>query len=441
MFKSKRDLFKWLLVILTLLFVPYGAVLTILIFCLLYFRGSLANLDLLLLYFLVFFVQNATGGSGENNLSNLRYLLIFIILLSRVKGFSFLIIFSKGSFIPILFLFLLIHSLFFSYDSVNSLIELASFSLMIFFTFKSSFFKSIEQRATIIKNIEAMYIAIIICSAFSFLQPSIAYLKNGVGFQGVSLHPNAFGVVLAPFTGFLLIKLFKKFTKKGLLFFILSFIFTYLSLSRTSILSVLLGLIGIILINTKLRKLISKKFFLFFSLSSILLFLYYSEITQFTIDFLNKSNANTVQDSFIASRGALLHSQITNISNHPFLGIGFKMPSDLNSFKDPMTLGKAYEKGSILLASIEELGIIGAVILLITIISFLKIRKNKYNSFLILALIALFTNLGEATLFSVGGIGVLVWTFIFLCTHNGFLEEKLDKPNKNLNLCQSPTNK
>ncbi|MEM0519055.1 O-antigen ligase family protein [Aequorivita flava] len=433
MFESVTNYFKWLLVILTLLYVPYGILLTLIVFLFLYFRGNLSNLDLLLLYFLIFFVQNVNGGDGTSDLGSLRYSLIFVSFLKSNNGFSFRSLFSKAIYFPLLFLFLLLHSLFFSYDPFNSLVELSSFTLMIFFTYKSSYFGSIPERNVIVNNIEAMFIAIIICSAFSIFQPAISYLKNGVGFQGISLHPNAFGIVLAPFTGFLLIKLFNKFSKKDFVFFIFSFVFTYLSLSRTSLLSIFLGLAVIVMINSKLRRLITKKILVLFSLGSILLLFYYSKINSFIFRFLNKSNAETIQDSFIASRGSLVENQIDNIIIHPFFGIGFKMPSDLIPLNNPLTIGKAYEKGNLFLASIEELGVIGAIILLLTIISLLKIEKQKNSPFLIITLIALFTNFGEATLFSVGGIGVLIWTFVFLCMHNGILEDKLIRVNKKVN--------
>jgi hypothetical protein len=431
MSKINKEIFKWIIVILTLLFIPYGLIITLSIFCVLFIGKRLTNLDLILLYFLIFFVQNASG-EGEAITKNLKYILIFVSFLLTVgqKGFSIRPLFSKAFCFPVLFLFLLIHSLIFSYDSANSLVEELIFGLMIIFTYKNTYFENIYNRKKVLINIEAMYIALLLSSVFSFLIPSISYLRNGVGFQGVSIHPNAFGIVMAPFCGLLLLRLFQKCTTKDLVLFVLSFSFIYLSQSRTSLLSIFLGLFTLMVINSELRRLISKKMLAVLIFSSLFFLFYYDKINNLIYSFLNKTNSATITDSILSSRGKLIENQMVNIENHLFFGIGFKIPSDLKPVQEAFSIGKDYEKGNALLAGVEELGIIGAIVLLITIIYILKIRNNKNNIFLILPLIALFTTMGEATLFSIGGAGILVWTLIFICMHNGFLEQKIENRKK-----------
>ena len=170
-----------------------------------------------------------------------------------------------------------------------------------------------------------------------------------------------------------------------------------------------------------------RKLIVFLVVSSAFIVVYLGSLSNYFINFLDKSNTGSITESVLLSRGSLIDKQVLNISNNPIFGIGFKNPSDLKKIDDIFSTGKAYEKGNMFLASLEELGIIGSVILFLTIIALLKLHQNSYNNLLVLPLIALITIMGEATLFSIGGIGILIWSFVFLSFHNGLLVEKMGK--------------
>ncbi|MCZ2085616.1 MAG: O-antigen ligase family protein [Flavobacteriales bacterium] len=427
----KEDIIKWLTVILILLLIPYGSIFLVVIFTFLFFRKKIYNIDLLLLYFLLFFTQNLVGG-GEAGLKNIRFLLIFISFFLTVgqRGFSYKSLFRKNSFVPFLFIFLLLHSIIFSYNIANSIVELLSFLLLFLFAFKNTYFENVQQRVRIINDIEAMYIAILLLSIITIAIPSISYAKNGTGFQGVGNHPNTFGVVVAPFCGWALIKLVQRFSLKDLILSVLCLVFLYLTQSRTALLSVFLGIITLMIINKKLRVLISRKTLVLIILSAAFIILNLNSITTSMFNFLDKSKTGSVEESVLLSRGSIIDKQTFNIDKNPLFGIGFKTPSDLIVSENVFSLGKPYEKGNTLLAAVEELGIIGFIILFIAIVLLLKLRINRRSSLLILPLIGLFTTMGEATLFSIGGIGVLIWAFVFLSFHNGILLEKKGKVKK-----------
>lgn len=432
MMDLKKDILKWIIVILILLFLPYGSVLLVLAFIILFFKNNIYNSDLLLLYFLLFFIQNVAEGGGNSGLNNTRFLLIFVSFLKMVSqnGFSYNLLFRKAIYFPILIIFLVLHSIIFSYNMANSLVELVSFMALFFFTFQNTYFENIQQRSRILNSIEAMYIAIIALSIISFAIPSIAYARNGVGFQGVGNHPNAFGVVIAPYCGWMIIRLFQKFNSRDLALAFTSFIFLFLTQSRTSILSLLLGIIVIMIINKKLRILISRKTLILIMISSSLIIFNLNTLSDSIFNFLDKGNTGSVEESILSSRGSLIDKQTYNINNNPLFGIGFKTPSDFIIAENVFTIGKPYEKGNMILAVTEELGTIGFIILFITITSLLKLGSNRRTILLILPAVAIFTTMGEATLFSIGGIGVIIWAFIFLSFHNGMLIEKQNSAKK-----------
>lgn len=434
--EKKNDIFKWIAVILTLLFIPYGSVFLVVFFSFLFFRKKVFNIELLILYFLIFFVQNVAGGDATSGINNIRFLLIPISLLRSfgVMSISYRRLFKKASYFSLLIIFILLHSLLFSYNPANSLFELVVFTALMLFAFQNTYFENIQQRTRLINSIEAMYLAIIILSAISFLEPSISYLRNGVGFQGISVHPNAFGVVLAPYCGWKLLQLLKKHSFKTIMLFLISFVFVYLSLSRTSLLSVILGLLSIMIINKDLRVLISKKVLAIMFIGGVFIIFNFNTINTTIFNFLDKSKTGSIQESVMSSRGAIIESQMHNIEENPFFGIGFKIPSNLNVGEDLFEGGKAYEKGNMLIAAIEELGVVGLIILLITLLSLLKLKNNKESLFLIVPLVALFSTMGEATLFSIGGIGVLIWAFVFFSFHNGILEAKIKKHTPKIKL-------
>lgn len=433
----QADIIKWIIVILVLLFIPFGSVLLVAVAIILFYKKKIFNIDLLLLYFLLFFIQNVSGGTSGSGLDNVRFLLIFASFTSTVrqKLFSFKILFKKASYFGMLFSFLILHSILFSFETLNSLVELVSFLFLFLFAFKNTYFENLRERARVINNIEAMYIAVIFLSLFTFAVPAVAYARNGTGFQGVGNHPNSFGVVMAPFVGWTLVKLIQKFSFKDLVLMLLSFVLLYLSQSRTSMFSVILGLICIILVNREFRILFLRKGSLILLMTASLIIINFSSISSTVFAFLDKSKSGSIEESVLLSRGSLIENQTNNIDKNPFFGIGFKTPSNLMLEKSAFSLGKPYEKGNMLTAAVEEIGFVGFLILLITIIALLKPGKNRKTALFILPIIALCTTLGESTLFSIGGIGVLIWTFVFLLFHNGNLSHQ---KRNNSNLKQIP---
>lgn len=172
-------------------------------------------------------------------------------------------------------------------------------------------------------------------------------------------------------------------------------------------------------VNNSFRKLFSRKLLLLV-LPLLLTFLLFSDQIQvLSKEFLLKSGDDTFVESVKRSRGDLLQNQIANIDKNPILGIGFKVPS--NKSLDTGGEDKLYyEKGNMLTATIEELGFTGLILMLLVFI-FLIRRQGRFTNnteYQLLPIIAIFTTLGEATLFAIGGLGTFIWLLIFLSKSN-----------------------
>lgn len=103
----------------------------------------------------------------------------------------------------------------------------------------------------------------------------------------------------------------------------------------------------------------------------------------------------------------------SNITRQPWQGIGFGVasrPEDMHITRDPvlgLPVGASIEKGVMPLAVLEEVGIFG-FLMVSTWLAFLLIGsvRSGFGSMAVL-LTALALNLGEYTLFSIGGFGML----------------------------------
>jgi hypothetical protein len=147
----------------------------------------------------------------------------------------------------------------------------------------------------------------------------------------------------------------------------------------------------------------------------MLFLLFISEIIEPINNFLfekNISNINNLFESYKESRGILFQPIIENINKNFITGIGFGIASDplsMNIQLDPflnLPISAAVEKGTVYIAILEELGIFGFILFVMWVfILFYKAAIHSLGSMIILITILLI-NIGEAVLFSIGGIGL-----------------------------------
>jgi len=104
---------------------------------------------------------------------------------------------------------------------------------------------------------------------------------------------------------------------------------------------------------------------------------------------------------------------VENIEADPFIGIGFGIPSfaaDLIIERDPLSglpLSASIEKGVLPVAVLEELGVVGFVAFVGWLMLLFRVILHRGFAPLSVVITILMINLGESTLFSPGGMGML----------------------------------
>ena len=131
---------------------------------------------------------------------------------------------------------------------------------------------------------------------------------------------------------------------------------------------------------------------------------------------------NTLPEAYEVSRGSGIDQMFRNIREHPWTGVGFGIasnPSTMLIVRDQLIglpLGAPVEKGVALFAVTEELGVVGAALTFIWIIALLRGAVRAGIEPFTVVLVILILNMGEYTLFSAGGAGlicmiVMTWAF------------------------------
>ena len=243
------------------------------------------------------------------------------------------------------------------------------------------------------------------------------YLRNGTGFQGVLNHPQAFGPTMAILGAWQLAKILSLgATWLRLAGVALTLGFVAMSESRTGLFALALGiLVGVAGSQWKAVHGGSARRVRIgvLAIASVLL------ATPFAADsmwgFLQKrSSSATVIDMYDASRGRLMRAMLANIEQRPIVGIGFGVASEASAMvvaRDEMfglPVGAAIEKGVLPLAIVEEVGVLGAVAVVAWLFVVMRGAMRGGVAAGAVSWTAVLTNLGESTLFSPGGLGLLV---------------------------------
>ena len=135
-----------------------------------------------------------------------------------------------------------------------------------------------------------------------------------------------------------------------------------------------------------------------------------------------KSDSRTLTEAMTQSRQGLMEESLYDFKQSPLLGMGFQVARYTKDFirgNKGLILSSPIEKGVLPVMLLGEVGLVGTISFLAFVISFWVSCSNKRlfitNSMM---LILLATNLGEATFFSPGGIGGVLWC---LCIVGGYV--------------------
>lgn len=257
----------------------------------------------------------------------------------------------------------------------------------------------------------------------TYFIPSVGFARNGLGFQGIMNQPQAFGVTVALFAAWLLHRIWTRrvtisppltvLAIAGLLGCIL------LSGARTSLLGFIIAFLLTWLIQMlRSSRRLGLKIVLGLTIGGLGVGIVTQSATLSTFLF-KRGSAENVLEAADNSRGFLVRRSLDNFEAQPFLGMGFGTPSLLDEADITyapiinVPISVALEKGIWLSATLEEQGVVGmaALLLFFAIFAIYCLRSGCYMGIPMLGFL-LGSNLGEMTMFSMGGLGLLQWVLV-----------------------------
>lgn len=241
---------------------------------------------------------------------------------------------------------------------------------------------------------------------------SVAYHRDGLGFQGILNHPQAMAVFLVVMLEITLTGHKFKSILGRYLMISLVVIFVIMTRARTGLFLLFFQFFWRILLPD--LKLFSSKGKLrrSFVLSSLVIvlagFAFLGTSGAAVQSFLRKGQNNiSLTESFERSRGFIIFQQVQNFSENKYTGIGFGIARSSSHEQEVkyiagIPLSAATEKANLPISILEEIGILGFFCLL----PFFRAYFRK-GSFQGLAVIFVISNLSEMTFFSYGSFGLL----------------------------------
>jgi hypothetical protein len=315
--------------------------------------------------------------------------------------------------------FIFIHSILFSLIIDVSILK--TFSWLIVILVLMSAWEGLDnlERTRLEKQLfGGLAVLMLICLPLIFT--NIGYIRNGYAFQGILDSSQSWGLVMAVLGSWLIGRLSEKVKYRWLDMILLglSMVLLVMSATRTAGLALVLAASFSSIIYFITRVSILSFIRTIFAVSIISMITWISLSDQLTTFIFKKDSVTNAFKIGEASRGVLVFPMLTNIVENPMTGIGFGIASQPSKrvihrkgvFGIPV--GAPVEKGVTPLAILEELGVLGLIVVVLWV--WMLIRRSYqsgFTPFLVLSTV-LFTNLGEASLFSTGGMGLLFLVFL-----------------------------
>jgi len=251
-------------------------------------------------------------------------------------------------------------------------------------------------------------------------------------FQGPFYHPNACGPLSAVFIVLLASTwLFGNYRNRWLCLPLLPvfFAFLWMSRSRTGLFTLIAGLAMIFLLTGfaavgrryRLRLNMSRTGIVALAAATALTVFMVDlgtggKITSAAFSYLIKydQGAEAIETkSLLATRQALIDTSLEHFWERPLTGIGFEVSTSEYFVQNASLFSAPIEKGFLPTAILEEVGILGTIpfVLFLAAVA-ASLYKTSNATGLAVFLTYLITNLGEVTIFAMGGSGALAWLLV-----------------------------
>ena len=248
-------------------------------------------------------------------------------------------------------------------------------------------------------------------------------------FNGPLYHSNALGPFAVAVVAFLATAwLYGKYKNRWICLVLAVFLIYFITLtrSRTSAASLILGLLSgyacsltaVRKLGTRLRRNLSSGSLFGYATVFLLVVVVGDTLTsgriyKSVVSFANKGGNETGSldiKQVMQSREALISQSWQLFRSHPLTGIGFQVSYDEEFRRKATLLSAPVEKGFLPTAVLEETGILGTSCFVIFIVGFLGYLIGQRNIPATTVFLAvLYTNLGEVSIFALGGPGQLGW--------------------------------
>lgn len=359
-----------------------------------------------------------------------RYLVIFAAAISvgwRGVGSGAGFPIKKLSLLTLcLGMLLLVHSLLFSAVFDVSVLKVVSWMVVVLTLLSAWQGLAVDQRVALFNQLQWGLNWLMLLSLPLLAVPSIGYLRNGTGFQGLLNHPQAFGPTVALVGVLVGGRLLgeRKPAWRDMALLGMCMVLVVLSEARTAGMAMVLGLLISALLSPvfagvsrrrMLPGLRSRRFQIvaLMAVAGVIVAgpLLAGKLSSY---LFKRSDATNLIAAADASRGALVEKMFLNIQKNSLTGIGFGIASEpayMEVERDPvlgLPLSALVEKGVMPIAVLEELGIFGAMAVLGWLLLVLRRgARAGVQQFAVLITLVL-VNFGESMFFSVGGMGMLL---------------------------------
>ena len=346
-------------------------------------------------------ILTATIGRGQRPGRLELYLLIFVSVVSCVSFF-------KSEFLSI------------------SLFKLISFAFSVLAVFSAYRYLLIRKK-NMISWFVGLWLAVLGLSLPLFAFPEISYFRDGMGFQGVLNQPQAMAIFCVPAAAWATSVVVFRGGKAGLVtwvIFTLSWVMLFLTRGRIGFISI--GISGVLVLfwailgHQRWRSIFSqsvvlKRGIFFLSLLLVYVSIFPDKIFKAVFEFVHKGQMDrSLSDSFEMSRGFLIAESMENFRQNIWAGIGFGVSRSSKFLFQPviepitgLPIGASTEKANLIVALLEEVGVIGTAAFLPFLFCLVWEVKRHASFGLAWAFFAMLTvNIGEMVFFSMGGLGL-----------------------------------
>lgn len=273
---------------------------------------------------------------------------------------------------------------------------------------------------------------VVLAGSIPFYFSPAGFYINGIGFQGLLIHPQTFGPVMAPLTAGLTVLLLFRHTRSpwvwgGLL---LGMFAIYASRSRTALLMYAGGLLIMAVLwlfkSRRARPQVQRKVFspglkLMGVVLCCMVLVVKGPALQFAAEQFILKKAEDNESRSFQVRATMMDRQIDNFQRAPLTGIGFGVPSDVDDWTSLKTgimgipTGFPVEKGFLPSAVLEETGLVGAILFVLLLgILVAQVMRRGSPPFVAILFACILANAGEMVFFSFGGAGLYYWLLMGL---------------------------